>query len=290
MKNREFPKWVSRLDPLVFLAKETYGKLWFEYRRRFYSRNDVFTHVQIQTTSVCNRACPYCPNHYMHRGKEFMDTDIFKTIINQLAEFKWIKEIHPHRYNEPLLDDRLPMLMSYARTKLPYVRIVIYTNGDFLTPERFHTLIQSGVDSFLVTQHQTYENGQYASRMPEAIIHLFQDSTIPIKEKRKIIYQEIKIGDRLSNRGGTVSLGDKVQLRKRCIKPNLILSIDYEGRVLLCCEQPSSNDGPVFGDLGRETIMDVWEKPFFKKVREDLRNGNLYLATCKKCGKGIWKG
>ena len=228
----------------------------------------------------------YFPNHYIRSKKELMDIALFHRIIDQLAEIKHVNEIHLHRYGEPLLDNRLPRLVSYVKKTMPRpIKIKIYTNGDLLTPEKFRALVQSGVDSFVVTQHPTYsKNDGYVSYMSEAMKQLFEDSTI---DKSRIVYQKINIGDRLYSRGGIVPLQDK-QKKKECLVPTFILPIDYKGRVLLCCEQYSSDAGPVFGTLGKEHIKDVWEKPSFIRVREDLRDGIFTLPICKDCVTGVW--
>lgn len=56
---------------------------------------DFFTNVAIETTTVCNRKCPYCPHAYIKREEAFMDTSLFKHIINELAKINYTGTITP---------------------------------------------------------------------------------------------------------------------------------------------------------------------------------------------------
>lgn len=233
-----------------------------------YKRIDMFNGLEIETISICNRKCVFCPNYYYKRKKGNMDEKLFKKIILELAEIKFNGKISPHFYGEPLLDKRLPRLIRFAKEKLPRCRIQINTNGDFLTKEKFDLLVNSGVDKFLITQ--------YDKEMPNNIKRLFTE--INKKDKKRIVYRKYEdIG--LMNRGGLLNI--KTKIKKKCTFPSDGIVIDYNGKVILCCNDYFSKY--VFGDLNKEKLMDIWNKDNFKKIRKDLHKGIFKLDICKKC-------
>lgn len=237
-----------------------------------YGTNDIFDTVEIETLTICNRQCDYCPNKNYPRPKAYMPTELFKKIVDQLAEIKFSDKFHPHFYGEPLLDKRLPELIAYTRKKLPLAKIVIFTSGDFLTKEMFDKLIQAGASGFFVSQHD--------DEMSLTMKNLFKQ--LNNKEREKILYRILKDGDiPLTNRGGLVKVENKKPVMKKCIMPSDRLTIDYKGKVVLCCNDYFSKY--TFGDLNTERLMDIWRRNAFKKIRKDLRHGIFNLEICKNC-------
>lgn len=249
---------------------------------RYYDKIDFFKVVHIETTNVCNRACPYCPQKTVERGNSFMDTTLFKRIIDQLRELKFDGQINLYRYGEPLLDKRLPYLISYVRKALPSAYIEVETNGDFLTIDVYEKLIRSGVDLVAVSIHPIFDGNRYIYGYPEHLKEVLKQEKVRCKVMGKS-------GDRLCNRGGLVPLKDVKIRTGKCLSPTEYLIINVEGKVLLCCEQYRAQDGPVFGDLRKERLIDIWNKPEFKQVRKKLRMGIKEYDICKKCGVGIWR-
>jgi len=233
---------------------------------------DLFYGVEIETITNCNRKCPHCPNAYIQREDAMMKEFLFMKIIDELAEIKFCGRISPHFYGEPLLDSRLPDLMSYTRRKLPFAQIKIFTNGDFLSKEIFDELIKKGVDDFHITQH--------SKSMPKNLKRFFNQ--LNLKDWEKIQYQNID-EIQLSSREGLIPLKNIKKLEK-CDFPSNTLIIDYKGRVLLCCDDYLSKYS--FGDVNNEKLIDIWKKEEYTKVRRNLINGIFNLDICKNCGLG----
>ena len=66
--------------------------------------------------------------------------------------------------------------------------------------------------------------------------------------------------------------------------PGQNLTVDVKGQVVLCCNDYQSTIR--FGNLNSEKILDIWNKPHFKSIREELKIGNFQLDICKKCAAG----
>ena len=62
------------------------------------------SHIEIETSTVCNWKCEYCPVKYNSRKKQYIDMRIFDRIIDRAIEYQHIKYITLHAYNEPTID------------------------------------------------------------------------------------------------------------------------------------------------------------------------------------------
>lgn len=236
--------------------------------------SNFFNIVEIETITKCNRKCTYCPNYNYDRGNHLMDEKLFKKIIDDLSEIKYKGRIRPHFYGESLLDKRLPYLMEYTRKKLPHSRIEIFTNGDLLTTDLFNKLINAGVNYFKITQH--------GELMSKKISELFGYIKKNPNFKKKIGYENFNSGTILVNRGGLISYKNTKKF-KRCKRQLFSVVIDYRGNLILCCNDYLSS--VIFGNLKKENLIYIWNKPSYKKIRENIKKGKLELDICKKCGQ-----
>lgn len=99
--------------------KPTLRGLYYSFTKLLnYCTFNMFVALDIETTPECNIKCSYCPTAFHNRGKKLMDEKLFKKIIDELAEIPYKGRLSPHFYGEPLLDNRLPKLLAYAREKL----------------------------------------------------------------------------------------------------------------------------------------------------------------------------
>lgn len=228
----------------------------------------LFKYVELETTSVCNRKCQYCPNSKYSRGNHLMKESLYKRIIDQLSEINFTGAIFIAFYSEPLLDKRLPRLMKYTRKKLPYCMIKIFTNGDYLTKNLFRKLIGAGVNEFLVTRHGSplTKDLKYLVKHPFSRDKIYYRISLPLRYRY--------------NRGGLVKIpyGKKIE---KCLRPSENLTIDYAGNVVLCCNDYFST--VKFGNLKRSHIIDIWKKKNYKVIRKETKRGIFNLPVCQKC-------
>jgi len=229
--------------------------------------------IEIETITLCNRKCVYCPQKNYNRGNHTMKESLFKKIIDELRELKFQGRVFMHLYGEPLLDKRLPHLVKYTREKLPKSVIEIVTNGDFLSIRLFNILLNRGVTMFNITQHD-----KNMSRMMQLLFKYIK--SYPEKAK-KIKYRKITPDTELFNRGGII-VHPKIKRFERCNRPSeFSIVVDYKGNVILCSNDYFSS--VIFGNLREESLIDIWNKDYYKKVREDLRRGIFEIEMCNKC-------
>ncbi len=246
---------------LMGFIKRKVLSLGFSFYKKYYdflNGGGLFFRAEIETTSFCNRRCNYCPNSIYDRGtkKDLMSVELWTKIMKELKEMNWHGIIQPVGYGEPLSDIRLPELLAITKKYLPKCKVVIYTNGDYLT-EEYYSKLKPYVSGYKVANH-----GKLNPNMPK---------------KRDIVIENIKL---FSNRASIMPIKNDVRLDK-CDLPTQLLQVDWEGNVKLCC-----NDylGKVrFGNLNKESVIDVWNKPQFKKIRNDIANGKPVIDLCKKC-------
>ena len=60
----------------------------------------LFTRIQIQTVSWCNRSCAFCPSGKFPVPKTFMALDVYQRIIEQLHDLRFAGRISPYLMNE----------------------------------------------------------------------------------------------------------------------------------------------------------------------------------------------
>ncbi len=173
----------------------------------FSTRVEHFTHIDIETTTYCNRRCSYCPNSVFERGlrknKHLMAPVLFRKIVDELVDIGFKGILCPFLYGEPLTDSRLISFMQYAHARLPGSQLAIFTNGDFLTPTLLEQLYAAGVRDYSITLHSTDDKSltDSVNRVMQLRKHA-KDQNMDIS----LPYQA-RIGEgQLDNRGGLVEV------------------------------------------------------------------------------------
>jgi len=96
----------------------------------------MFTSVFLELSNQCNLAQSHkkCPANLVTKPV-VLPTEIIEKTLQELSGMDFQGEICWHRYNEPLVDERLPILIRMARELFPNNKIRILTNGLLLTPQ-----------------------------------------------------------------------------------------------------------------------------------------------------------
>jgi len=278
--------------PLVKNSKVV--KYYWDHLKNFqgfyYDHRKFVNAIAIENTTACNRTCPYCPHFWQKRPRNSMGEALLYKIAEDLSDLNYRGTIIFAPFGEPLLDDRLPYFVEHIKKKMRGCTVTILTNGDLLTVERFHRLDGSGVDCFAVSDHFDIQDDRYVIADPKAAIETFLVLDQSDRKKMNFYdsnYERIKRLERFHDRCGLVVLEDNVsqeKLFKTCEFPESIMTISYNGDVLLCGRQWTSV--PLFGNVAKEHVKDVWKKRPFRRIRKNLRKGVFELELCKNCGHG----
>jgi GTP 3',8-cyclase len=224
--------------------------------------------VEIEVGVRCNRTCSYCPNATLGSTlpSSFIGIELFSRIVDQLSEISFSGRLSFHFYNEPLLRKDLDELVTIARAALPLAHLVLYTNGDLLSDARYASLLEAGIDFFIVTRHG-------GEPMPHRLHQLVQ---FPLDLD-------------LSGRAGAV-LTVKEPLRRACHAPSEMLIVTVNGDVVLCHEDARRE--VVVGNLGRSSLEDIWYSDTMEKLRHHLVRGDRRAAgpVCARCNHCAYPG
>lgn len=277
-KNFIIPGKFVKREPLfkriIKSNKKLHKSLWklkhffvISYYKLNKKADHIFKYVEIETYPICNRKCSFCPVSQDKTPKKMMSDELFNKIINELKELHFKGEVSLSCYGEPLLDKRLAGFAKRIKAELGS-KIIINTNGDFLTTEKFRELIAAGIDTIYLSQHD--------KESPSVIKNLF--SEISPTEQRHLAFNLVNEDTELVNRGGSVEV--KI-LRTLFGCPFRNIYIRADGNVRLCCNDYYCE--VKLGNVNQSKLIDIWNNPFYKKIRNEIRRDIFNLKICKKC-------
>lgn len=233
-----------------------------------YGKINIFDSINIETTSICNRRCQFCPVNYYPRKRAEMDQKLFSKIINELAKIKFFGRISLHSYNEPLLDKRIVNLIKEIRQKCPRAFIVIYSNGDLINLELFDQLINAGMNLLHVTQYDKTINNEL--------------QTIINKRQNLITIKKLQPADICNRAGALKNIKKSNYQAKPCFLPAKQLVINVKGEVILCCNDYFAQE--VMGNCRQDNLVNIWQNKKFNKFRNCLkRGGRSIFKLCRHC-------
>ncbi|PIN79351.1 hypothetical protein COV16_04725 [Candidatus Woesearchaeota archaeon CG10_big_fil_rev_8_21_14_0_10_34_8] len=241
-------------------------------------RRDMFTAVAIETTSICNRKCGYCPNSkpdlLAKRPQKEMDMGLYISIIDDLARIGFQGRVALQHYGEPLKDSQIDERVRIACEKLPLALITLYSNGDMLTPERLEALVEAGIGNILVTNHNP--SGRMSSTLRRLNAYLDENP-----EMRA--YCQVRNGiQTLSNRTGLVEIPEaKLRNIQYCVPPTHNAVIDVEGNAVICSNDYLGN--VTLGNVQTDGIMNIWNSERYRTLRHELKRGIFTEEICKTC-------
>lgn len=245
---------------------------------QYVKTNHVFHHVEIETINRCNGTCEFCPvNCFIDpREKKLMDENLFKKIIDDLAQMNYSGRLSLFSNNEPFLDKRIMEFHRYARKMLPNARMHLYTNGTLLKMQDFLELVDI-LDELII---DNYDQELKLIETSEKIVE-YAELHPEIKEKVTIVLRKPK--EILTSRGGDApNRNQKVADGTiTCVLPFQQLIIRPDGKVSLCCNDPLGKC--TLGDTNNQTLMEIWKGDEFKKVRETVLEGRGNYGHCKCC-------
>lgn len=228
-----------------------------------------FDQINIETCSMCNRRCSFCPVNQDKTPKRMMPDELFDKVEQQLKELNFQGLVGLNNYGEPLLDKRLSTFVK--RIKKLNCQIIIDTNGDFLTKEKFRELVDAGANMIYVSQHDLEPS--------ETIKNLF--AQISPAEWKYISYGTIEEGSiGLTNRGGLVKVNTLYPFYCNLKR----ITVRADGNVSFCCNDYYNE--VALGNINEKKLIDIWNSPFYRKIRNEIKRGVFNLEFCKRC-RGI---
>lgn len=228
-----------------------------------------FLTVAIETYGACNRACEYCFNHARFTPREVgvMKEETWRKIVDELAALSFCGRIIPVFYGEPLLDNRLPDLLAYARRRCPMACIWIDTNGDRLDEPLLVRLLNAGMDRLLITNHDREDKPHL-----RALVERFP-SELLLQNSSEMV---------LVDRAGRI-MDEHAESHAPCFRPSTDLQINWRGDVVLCCNDFYAECK--LGNVNHQSLREIWGSPQALHYRTELALGHRErFPLCKGCG------
>lgn len=221
--------------------------------------------VEIEINSRCNRRCTYCPVSLNPSPDvpKFMPDEVLTRVLAELGRIDYSGRISYHFYNEPLLRKDLELVIARCAREVPNAKQILFTNGDYLTDKRHASLLEAGVQLFVVTSH----SGKVHPPRPRQVVQQSEDLE-------------------LTNRGGILLELPSVQntdLVRPCFAPSEMMVITVTGDVVLCYEDAQRKH--LYGNLTKQAIDEIWNSAALRQVRAKLESGKRSEAAsiCRFC-------
>lgn len=253
--------------------------------------------------------------------KGFMSMDLFKKIADEAATIPALSSWAFSALGEPLLDKHLDERIRYAKSLRPEWDIEMYTNGVFLTPDRYESLKAAGLDHLSVSlnavdakQHEAImgikgkfqtvvDNLNYAIKSGGVDLQikavLNHDTftrdhqldfylTWGIKHHPHVKegYGRCVVERNWAGANRTIENvgpnGPDFDPDSCCARAVEQLSILWDGIVTPCCFRPLKTE--IFGDLKTQTIREIYNSETYLKFREaHIENRASTYEFCKGC-------
>jgi len=268
-----------------------------------YSFNKPTGQICVETSSVCNTSCSFCPHNTMQREKKVMDDDTFKLVLQQLNDFN-IFNIGMYFFGEPLTDPQLPQRIKQIKNvHRSYVQLV--SNGLILKENRAKEIIDAGVDEVLfsldASTKEEYEKVRKGSF--EKVIHNV-DGLISLKRQMQrnnpkiIVRIMVKKDNKKDVRNFVRTWRDKVdeiqfgrihdfckgENKKYVNNPCLFLWSQFivlsNGDVVPCCMDYEGT--MTLGNVHKETLEEIWQGEKLRELRQKHLSGE-YPGICATC-------
>lgn len=228
----------------------------FEYKENI-------NRVSFELSNLCQYATLHkqCPLH-LTQYAIILPQKIVLSVIDTISSWGYSGVIGFHTYNEPGIDPRLFMFITYARTKCPSSHIVIMTNGFYLDDNLVNEYMNVGVNEMFLSAYSDKEYKRFSNFTSQMKININK----PVLDERLDIY-------------------DRPEMQpdqKTCLAPYNELMVTREGYVGLCCLDWRRDN--VFGNLHNNSLEEILTSEKMISAYENLSCGNRVFDICKRCG------
>lgn len=263
------------------------------------SRRYYLKYVSLESHTVCNQSCYFCPVSVAPRESHFMSTEMYERIVGEIADLgEPIEAVFMISYNEPTLDRRfVDQVRAIKEAGLPPATL---TNGTGLTPDRIDALVEMGGLRFLSVNISTLDRKRYAEdrggdHLRQVLRNLDYAKDRAVGEDMHIVVlgtddethqrdfeamQERFAGSRfdvrywvVNDRAGYLQIGLKAKDADKRLcgcehmgsRPLHHLHINPYGQCLLCCQD--YNETVVVGDLNHQSVREALTGDDFAQAR-----------------------
>jgi MoaA/NifB/PqqE/SkfB family radical SAM enzyme len=275
---------------------------------------------QIETTRLCNAACPFCAVDKWDKSVPMMPDALWEKIAVELIEWRdWIRFVDLQRNGEPLLDKKIYRRVRQLKDG-GIKHVALATNASGLSDKNARALLEAGIDEVMLSIDSVVKEKYEQLRVGlnyEQVMHNIQNyfrlrdelrprSQIrvravcvfdpderqqelldwenfwrPLKKPQDRIYMK-----RMHSWGNQMTLegapSPDADVLHPCIIPWSTMHITAMGRIALC---PHDYDALAdLGDVNKHSIATVWQAVKLQEVRRLHATGNRNdISFCRGC-------
>lgn len=256
--------------------------------------------LQLETTTICNGKCIFCPHHKFEEFGTISD-ELYEKIVREASELPSLKLFIPMLTGEPLCDKKFVERLKFARARMPWVILEFYTNGSFLTRDIINELktitdlhISVSLNGITPeTRKQMMGLDDYWDVIKS--MKYMEEVGLPYRATL-VAYPEIRQQElEAFVKGGGLVIqyqswcGEQYPYDRRrwtsCARALNAMTVNYKGEVVLCCFDPFAK--VVFGDLNNQTIEEIWKSQRHQEYQNLHKQGRgNELELCRSCTEG----
>ena len=217
--------------------------------------------ISFELSNICNYSFCHkkCPASKVTMRKT-LPTFVVRKILMELATIGYSGAIAFHRYNEPLIDPRLFSLIQLVKETCPQSKILVLTNGFYLTQQMADDL---GDLDIWVLAVSAYSKSEF-SRLSKIQTSLPYKVFYSVLDNREDIYTSRPL-----------------DLNAACLAPLRDLTINVDGNVCLCCMDWQNRHE--FGDVSHQTLTEIINSSSCLEVAKELNRSVRRLDICRRC-------
>lgn len=277
---KKLPKLSS--ESYLLLQRKSRNKMQKEYIDFFLGSEETPQPliVNLETVNRCNSTCAFCTanRNAEKRPYKMMEEGLFKSIIDQLAEWGYKGHLTLYGNNEPFIDPRIVEFHKYCREKLPESFIFLSTNGLLLTVDKVKEVIPY-VNQLIINNYcrdmKLHDNVQEIYDYAMSHEEEFKDVDL--------LFQMRYMDAVLTNRAGSApNKQNSVKvIKETCLMPYTDMFIFPDGRMGICC--CDNFEVTTLADLTKVSLKEAWSSDEYKAIREKLKETRSNHDFCKYC-------
>lgn len=256
--------------------------------------------VQIEPTEGCPLMCSFCGIHGIRKKAgdyKFMTVETARDIAISMKSLKWNSRIEFAMHGEPTMNPKLFDIIAVFRQHLPKNYLLLETNGCGLATDSVSYVAQLAKAGLNCLAIDEYRGVSWAPMIAEElrdsgrVVIDYPANKAGNPHQRKKGFTVVRVAPiTLSGEGTHATLNnhcgcggplDYSKNDKRCAKPFREMSIRWNGKVSICC-----NDwrGIVkAGDI-KDGLEQIWNGEVFQSARRILLEGRRDLiGICNGC-------
>jgi len=249
--------------------------------------------MQIESQSLCNRSCWFCPRTY-DRSRKYLDqggraiantmpTETILDLLNQAYSLGFQGQVGFHHYSEPLIDPRNIFLAKEARKRgmKPY----LHTNGDPLTRDDELCREVTQVYDRIIIGLYDYKTNKELEESKQAWHQKLDGYHLefsPIGLEGAVSSHSLGTPKALVPSDERMAVPDFTFSNAPCHRPLIRLIIQHDGEMANCCEDVYGAFR--LGNVHQHTLKELWFSDNHIQTAQDLLAGRREkFSLCRNC-------